>query len=853
MPLYSSNIQLDDDDDDLLLSSSPETSLSIVGCVPCLPRFNMNRLGRIQLPADIEDATLNDYLDPASSTTIEPLLEEYNVSDNDDDHHQLTRGQNFLTRNPFASSTLGDTPSLPRLDFFVEADEDATFLSDHRISAVINDAPKLNTVFVADGVDLDLDMQLLDTTIETDCSLNTIEPFKLVSDGDSGNWPDDHSEDLLRLSEDVCSNQIVQKQVLLQDDPIDHGQPLFEDEMHDSQVQEALDHGTAIFTNDQNEVLDHKDDMLPIMRDVVVEHCQPDIAPLPSDTTSISGTCESLVNEQLELVAHDQPEHDEPAIQESTAVAPPDDMTVVSNQQGASSDLEDGELSGSSDPHEAIFDDVNGDANQDNHMQQEVTQGEGLLKEIYLDDSLQQQEVTWGSDVRKQLDEVLPEQDESEAPPLDVSSATGAASLSPSPSTDYPVSDNIQSPSIYRHYTPATAPTVTPSHSLLVATETDTLATTAPALITSTDLSTSTPSIVEPQGRSSAAKTPETSSDSASASQPAPSTIPGRRSSVAAVAHSLLGDRLDDFTEKLAYIRKNIIMSLDDEDDDNQQQQQQQQQLPSTHLDDHQVPPPKPPRRNRSASIQDDERRQSFDPFTSRFAGANQDQQRRRQHRRSNSLMEVAPSIAKFVNQISAMTSNNDIENPMGVATEAKQDQANDPPDNQRPLYTPSSFFASFAGPDPAPNRPSVSTPAQRRGSRPTATRPSSLNQLQEEADDQPSGARKSSRASTDSERYTPYDSDEEPFDFSKVIAMGKNVRHFGEDMMGNGLRLFNDWSSRIRSNNPNGLLSPEPASPLPSSSAYPRRLSSQSQPNQPLDRESSSADQEFLLGDTFI
>lgn len=42
----------------------------------------------------------------------------------------------------------------------------------------------------------------------------------------------------------------------------------------------------------------------------------------------------------------------------------------------------------------------------------------------------------------------------------------------------------------------------------------------------------------------------------------------GRRSSVAQVAQSILGDRLDDFTEKLAFIKKNIIMSLEDDDDE---------------------------------------------------------------------------------------------------------------------------------------------------------------------------------------------------------------------------------------------------------------------------------------------
>ncbi len=42
-----------------------------------------------------------------------------------------------------------------------------------------------------------------------------------------------------------------------------------------------------------------------------------------------------------------------------------------------------------------------------------------------------------------------------------------------------------------------------------------------------------------------------------------------RRSSiVASAAHSILGDKLDDFTEKLAFIKKNIIMSIDSDDED---------------------------------------------------------------------------------------------------------------------------------------------------------------------------------------------------------------------------------------------------------------------------------------------
>ncbi|KAK4517987.1 eukaryotic translation initiation factor 2 subunit gamma [Mucor velutinosus] len=43
---------------------------------------------------------------------------------------------------------------------------------------------------------------------------------------------------------------------------------------------------------------------------------------------------------------------------------------------------------------------------------------------------------------------------------------------------------------------------------------------------------------------------------------------PGRRPSLVTTAQSILGDKLDDFTEKLAFIKKNIIMSMDNDDDE---------------------------------------------------------------------------------------------------------------------------------------------------------------------------------------------------------------------------------------------------------------------------------------------
>lgn len=61
---------------------------------------------------------------------------------------------------------------------------------------------------------------------------------------------------------------------------------------------------------------------------------------------------------------------------------------------------------------------------------------------------------------------------------------------------------------------------------------------------------------------------PRTSSHPSVLSQPTPQQPTGRRPSVVAVAQSLLGDKLDDFTEKLAFIKKNIIMSMDSDEEE---------------------------------------------------------------------------------------------------------------------------------------------------------------------------------------------------------------------------------------------------------------------------------------------
>ncbi|KAI7867281.1 hypothetical protein BDF14DRAFT_1743166 [Spinellus fusiger] len=145
-----------------------------------------------------------------------------------------------------------------------------------------------------------------------------------------------------------------------------------------------------------------------------------------------------------------------------------------------------------------------------------------------------------------------------------------------------------------------------------------------------------------------------------------------QRSPVAAVAHSLLGDKLDDFTEKLAFIKKNIIMSIEDEDDWNE---------PRISPTDNQVPFKYPMTPSMSAQTQGP----MSDPLTHFFeeskgtkstppgTSASSQEPHRPLHRRSSSLLdEVRPTIARFMHQIGG---------------------------EEGPSFSPSSIFAALAGP----------------------------------------------------------------------------------------------------------------------------------------------------------
>lgn len=112
--------------------------------------------GRIRLPDDAAaDDILDDYLDPNTTVGIEPLLAQHAIPDNqgedDDDeddnnkqfmkHDMFDEPHRFLSRNPFATAS-SSSGILGSTDFY---DEDAQFLSDRRISDVLEQNQEVKT------------------------------------------------------------------------------------------------------------------------------------------------------------------------------------------------------------------------------------------------------------------------------------------------------------------------------------------------------------------------------------------------------------------------------------------------------------------------------------------------------------------------------------------------------------------------------------------------------------------------------------------------------------------------------------------------------------------------------------
>ncbi|ORY99126.1 hypothetical protein BCR43DRAFT_488775 [Syncephalastrum racemosum] len=252
----------------------------------------------------------------------------------------------------------------------------------------------------------------------------------------------------------------------------------------------------------------------------------------------------------------------------------------------------------------------------------------------------------------------------------------------------------------------------------------------------------------------------------------------GRRSSVAQVAQSILGDRLDDFTEKLAFIKKNIIMSLEDDDDDDhwdkssQRSKQRLDPILETSTSDTTQRYPR--------------RKASFDPLVSKLNNQDERDGTRHppprsssrstdgRHKRSSSLMDVAPSLSRFMSQIA---------NPEQSQQQQSSQQQQQQGQSDRAVFSPSSFFSTLAGPEAPPKPP-------RRTAATTAEEEEYIKQQIEQIP-----ARRRAELYRDADE----DDEEDLFDFTKVIAMGRNMRNFSEGVMGNGLRMFNDMAERVR------------------------------------------------------
>lgn len=111
----------------LYLSEDEEEDEESVCCC-----FNKRQEGRIHLP---HKRTIDDYLDPRSPVNIEALLaeEELDLYNNEEEEEQVQAGSSKF--NPLTLNHISP--------FFDE--EDAQFISEHRISAILVERPKLSS------------------------------------------------------------------------------------------------------------------------------------------------------------------------------------------------------------------------------------------------------------------------------------------------------------------------------------------------------------------------------------------------------------------------------------------------------------------------------------------------------------------------------------------------------------------------------------------------------------------------------------------------------------------------------------------------------------------------------------
>ncbi|KAI8577135.1 hypothetical protein K450DRAFT_109896 [Umbelopsis ramanniana AG] len=265
-----------------------------------------------------------------------------------------------------------------------------------------------------------------------------------------------------------------------------------------------------------------------------------------------------------------------------------------------------------------------------------------------------------------------------------------------------------------------------------------------------------------------------------------------RRTSVAQVAQSYLGDKLEDLTEKLTFIKKNIIMSLEEDEDEEDEfaastytprpsksQQMRPRPMPKPHSTTSETPVSQRPQRNSSLpkSMTSQKPQQDYpqSPQTPRPSVE-----------RFNSFQEEAS--ASFSRIFSKITSTND-----------------------RPSFSPSSFFAALAGTEEetGPSSPlPPQSPAPSSEIRTAPTRTSSRGYVDQQKMDvrnaeQRAQALRRPGARNSINMFEEGQADQEGevvFDFGKVLEMGRTFgKSLGGDVVQNGLKVFNDVSDRMK------------------------------------------------------
>ncbi|KAI9307006.1 hypothetical protein BJ944DRAFT_286545 [Cunninghamella echinulata] len=925
-PSRSQAIQLSSDDEDEYGTSS---SLPYNCINNCLPQFNM---GFIKLPT--EDATLDDYLNPNTTTTIEPLLEEYNNSDDDNNSQfgnaTLKEPKKFLSRNPFASSSstpaltsnknntqfdhhndnittnnnhndqINNTASynnndgyLPRLDFFMDQDDDAEFLSDHRISAVIGDTSKLTNqfkLFEAEEINKGIQDRELSSLEQNDHCRRSLEsissfsqPFEIdnqspkymnrpLKNKDDDNDVNDE-ELLLDAQYDVATLQTEHSIEVIEES--EEEQNILETDSSSPKEQhldQHLDHITTA-TSPAGIVIDDNDNGNEDENIIGDEMIYP--------TNSAVFETELMISpiDIEQHLNHNQKQQEVNNTDILSYTINDSDERIDDHYNDGTKDIKELNAINTKDDNNNIAIDANHgnkiDANDNKKEEKEQKNEEGNDEKNQVTEQLKGRDnEIESSDHMDNSTAITAISEHSNTPVSTPSTSSSTNAITSFPSTGLtrtPYKPSNQQSSII--YPPMDSPSTTNTATNIPSINDNKNSVTSyqQALDTKEPSSKLNINNQQQQQHQQSKNTHDgninTKNNNDNSSDDALKLFNGngiRRSSVASMAQSLLGDKLEDFTEKLAYIKKNIIMSLDDTDDDgddnNDHLQRQQQQRR---------------RRQRSGSTSDT-RKQTFDPFVSRFSGKQQTNNvetapSHPNHRRSNSLMDVAPSLAKLVNQIGGGNNNN---NNVDHLNNEQQQQYH---------FSPSSFFSSMAGPEPTlqkkvssnqlsnsnsvlPERSSsMQFQPQPQQMAPTSLTRSRSSNLSSSPSSSSLYSNKSRSATSlqhinepinEEEEERNDDDDEDLFDFSKMIALSKNAKNFSEDVIGNGIRLFNDFSTRMKNANKlhqQQLHQAQLAQQQHSLQASSSPASLPPQQQQQLNDNESSMDQEFLLGDTFI